>query len=116
MKKLSLLLGAFLALPLSGMAQTVITYTYDEAGNRTSRTSPGAVAAADVRPTFDKFDSFVFDFEQYYINTNNMLCSSNYGKLCNNSDFINKYWKDKSKETSASLKLIPKDNRKQNRI
>ena len=45
MKRLNLLLLVFIVLPISGMAQTVITYSYDDAGNRTTRTSSIEVAA-----------------------------------------------------------------------
>lgn len=46
MKHLTLLLLLLAAVQLSGKAQTVITYTYDDAGNRVSRTSSAEVAAA----------------------------------------------------------------------
>lgn len=45
MKRLNLLLLVFIVLPISAMAQTVITYSYDDAGNRTTRTSSIEVAA-----------------------------------------------------------------------
>lgn len=45
MKHLTLLLLLLAAVQLSGKAQTVITYTYDDAGNRVSRTSSAEVAA-----------------------------------------------------------------------
>lgn len=44
MKRLNLILLLFIVLPLSSIAQTVITYSYDEAGNRTARTSTAEVA------------------------------------------------------------------------
>lgn len=45
MNRLKLLLLVFIVLPVSAMAQTVITYSYDDAGNRTTRTSSIEVAA-----------------------------------------------------------------------
>ncbi len=40
---LPILIGVFL--PILGMAQTTITYTYDTAGNRTGRSAPGQTLA-----------------------------------------------------------------------
>ena len=37
MKRLKLLLLVFIVLPISAMAQTIITYSYDDAGNRTTQ-------------------------------------------------------------------------------
>lgn len=56
MKRLSLLLFAYLAVSLSGMAQTVITYSYDAAGNRTTRTSSSDAVVADESQTHGESD------------------------------------------------------------
>lgn len=120
MKKLNLFLFAFFALPLSVTAQTVVTYTYDDAGNRTSRTSSVEVAAANETPAFEKSNIQVLNPAQYFINANNMLCSSSYWNQWNYSGFIEKYWKNKSGEASVSPEpaeiIAGKENRKHSSI
>lgn len=45
MKRLNLVFFVLIVFPLSGVSQTVINYSYDAAGNRTTRTSSIEVAA-----------------------------------------------------------------------
>ena len=56
MKPLKLLLFVFIVFPLSGKAQTVITYSYDSAGNRVSRTVSTDVAAIDNNHSIEDQD------------------------------------------------------------
>lgn len=74
MKGLRLILFAFLALPLSSMAQTVITYSYDAAGNRTTRTSSIEVAVIDGFSVPDNTGIKESDTGQISINENNLFC------------------------------------------
>ncbi len=95
MKGLSLLLFAFLALPLSSMAQTVVTYGYDAAGNRTTRVSSVELAATNESPAMEESNTPEFDFVQVSVNKNNMLCNvfeHNMKDAHNDGFFENKYW------------------------
>ena len=64
MKRLKLLLLVFIVLPISGMSQTVITYSYDAAGNRTTRTSSIEVAAVAEPQAITESKILEFDFRQ----------------------------------------------------
>ena len=95
MKVLSLILFIFLALPLSSRAQTVVIYSYDDAGNRSTRTSLIKVAAINDSPILEESDIPEFDFEQVSVNKNNMLCNAFEAKSedMHNDNFLEKnYW------------------------
>ena len=73
MKVLTLLLFAFLALPLSSLAQTGIEYSYDSAGNRTGRTYSLEVASVYDSPNVEDFNISDLDFKQTFACKNSML-------------------------------------------
>lgn len=75
MKGLRLLLFTFLALPLSSMAQTIVTYSYDAAGNRTARTSSIEVAVIHDFPVLEESDVSESGAGQISVNENNLLCN-----------------------------------------
>ena len=74
MKRLILLLSALLALPLSGMAQRTIAYSYDAAGNRTARTSLTEVAVVNESQAAVKTDTAWPCVRQALINKTGVLC------------------------------------------
>lgn len=64
MKSLKLVLVVFILLPLSGKAQTVITYSYDAAGNRVSRTVSANVAAIDNNHSIEDQDISKYNLQR----------------------------------------------------
>ena len=64
MKRLNLLMLTLIVFPLSSVAQTVITYGYDAAGNRTTRTSSVEVASITESQTSDKLEILELDYSQ----------------------------------------------------
>lgn len=75
MKRLKLLLLVFIVLPISGMSQTVITYSYDAAGNRTTRTSSIEVAAVAEPQAITDSKILELDFEQELLYCRNEICN-----------------------------------------
>ncbi len=75
MTRLRLILFMFLVLPLSSMAQTVVTYDYDAAGNRTTRTLSIEVAVINESPAPENSNVPESYAGQISINENNLLCN-----------------------------------------
>ena len=74
MKRLNLLFLVLIVFPLSSVAQTVITYDYDDAGNRTTRTSSVEVASIAESQTLDKLDILEPDYSQELLDDTNEFC------------------------------------------
>lgn len=91
MKRLNLLLFILFALPLSSMAQVVVTYSYDAAGNRTGRTMPIEETVINDSQAIGESNITEFDIKQVFINKDNMLCNvfkSNYGDVRSEEFFV----------------------------
>lgn len=74
MKRLNLLMLTLIVFPLSSVAHTVITYGYDAAGNRTTRTSSVEVASITESQTSDKLEILELDYSQELLNDMNQFC------------------------------------------
>ena len=75
MKRLRLILFMFLVLPLSSMAQTVVTYSYDAAGNRATRVSSIEVAIINESPAIENSNVPESDAGHISVDDNHLLCN-----------------------------------------
>ena len=100
MKRLNLLFLVLIVFPLSSVAQTVITYNYDAAGNRTTRTSSVEVAAIAESQTTDESEILGLDYSQELLNSMNEFCyaiKQHNGNNPDNEFLINFQWDNKRK-------------------
>lgn len=107
MKRLKLILLVFIVLPISAMAQTVITYSYDDAGNRTTRTSSIEVAAVAEPQAITESKILELDFKQELLYCSREICYSLSSGNYDRSDkelFESSYAKDKFQFTIYSFK------------
>lgn len=74
MKRLNLLFLVLIVFPLSSVAQTVITYDYDAAGNRTIRTSSVEIAAIVESQAITESKILELDFGQELLYCRDEFC------------------------------------------
>ncbi len=107
MKRLKLLLLVFIVFPISGMSQTVITYSYDAAGNRTTRTSSIEVAAVAEPQAATESKILELYFRQELLYCSREICHSLSSDNYDRSDkelFESSYAEDKFQFTIQPLK------------